>query len=77
MMHAHAPLSNALSRRTVLQGSAVAGLAGIAARHAGAQGATPETAESLDWQQFDDTLQAAMEIFDMVGAAVAVVDAKG
>lgn len=42
----HKPLAHSLSRRTVLQGSMAAGLAGLFAQHASAQEATPETAEN-------------------------------
>ncbi|MGD9890897.1 MAG: serine hydrolase domain-containing protein [Dehalococcoidia bacterium] len=70
-----------LSRRTLLRGAAVTGLGGAAAALLGRTGriahAGPATAQTAAWQQFDDTVQAAMQTFDMVGAAVAVVNADG
>jgi CubicO group peptidase (beta-lactamase class C family) len=42
-----------------------------------AQTAAPATAQAPEWQAFDQAVGAAMHTFDMVGAAVAVVNADG
>lgn len=73
--------AGSISRRSLLKGAAAASLgvaAGALAWPAGfsAHAAAPQSSQP-GWQQFDATVQAAMQTFGMVGAAVAVVNAAG
>ncbi len=67
------------TRRNLLKGVVGTGLAatvaGLSRRPGSAAGA--RWAQEMDWQRFDDDVQAAMETFRMVGVAVAVVDRGG
>lgn len=74
-----------VSRRSLLKGAAAAGLVaasgGLPVRPVGIARAdavqAPGSSSPLDWQQFDAAVQAAMQTFDMVGSAVAVVNGQG
>jgi CubicO group peptidase (beta-lactamase class C family) len=71
-------ISGHLSRRRLLAGVTATGAAAAASaidRRASSarQSGTPVP----DWSRFDDDVQAAMETFSMVGAAIAVVDGSG
>jgi CubicO group peptidase (beta-lactamase class C family) len=71
-----------ISRRTLLKGAAAAGLVAASGRYLGrpagiARADSADGALTLDWQQFDAAVQAAMQTFGIVGAAVAVVNAAG
>jgi hypothetical protein len=82
-MHQDAPAqTGGLSRRTLLQGAAATGLgaAVVALRGRGdsvARAAASGAGQEGDWRSFDQAVGAAMQTFDMVGAAVAVVSADG
>ncbi len=75
--------STRVSRRRLLKGAAATGLTAASATlgtrpGAARQGGTPVAGTPVpDWSRFDDDIQAAMETFSMVGAAIAVVDAGG
>ena len=66
-----------LTRRTVSR----AGLAALATMASGAtwerlafaQSATPSGTPIADWESFDRDLERAMQVFDVVGAAISVV----
>lgn len=70
-------IAGSLSRRGLLKGAAATGLGVVASAlpvlASKARAATP----AMDWSSFDRDVQAAMSTFDMVGAAVAVVDRSG
>lgn len=76
-------ISERASRRRLLKGATATGFAaasaGLGAGPVAAwQSSTPVAGTSVaDWSRFDDDVQAAMETFHMVGAAIAVVDADG
>ena len=71
-----------LSRRTLLQGAAAAGLGAATTALLGrpiqvAEAAPAVKTEDRAWRPGDDAVRAAMRTFDMVGAAVAVVTSAG
>lgn len=74
--------SRAFSRRGLLQGAAATGLGaatGALLRRSGliTHAAAQPSTQAPDWQAFDNAVEAAMPAFNMVGAAVAVVNAAG
>jgi CubicO group peptidase (beta-lactamase class C family) len=79
MMRATA--TNRLTRRAFTTAGvtalATASVSGIRWSTALAQPATPGVRPVTDWEQFDAALDAAMQTFDMVGAAVSVVTSDG
>jgi CubicO group peptidase (beta-lactamase class C family) len=81
--HEEAPAqTGGRTRRRLLGGAAGAALgvaAGALTWPSGriARAAAPTSTQAAEWQQFDDAVQSAMQTFDMVGAAVAVVSAEG
>jgi CubicO group peptidase (beta-lactamase class C family) len=75
------PGTRGISRRSLLKGTAAAGLVAAGGYLAGRAGITHADsagkAAAFDWPHFDAAVQAAMQTFDMVGAAVAVVNRQG
>ena len=71
-----------LSRRALLRGVTATGLGAAAGTFIwsalpSVRAAGPAETQASAWQPFDAVVQAAMQIFDMVGAAVAVVTTDG
>jgi CubicO group peptidase (beta-lactamase class C family) len=71
-------LAPKISRRALLHGVVATGVGAATATLPWQPGpGAAATTQATDWQPFDAAVQDAMQIFDMVGAAVAVISADG
>jgi CubicO group peptidase (beta-lactamase class C family) len=71
-------LAPKISRRALLQGVVATGVGAATATLTWQPGpGAAATTQTTDWQPFDAAVQDAMQIFDIVGAAIAVISADG